>query len=125
MKNFKHSSLDFFKTAYFLLFLCLIPQTAKSFDDGVDAEPYFDDDPNAFVIVEKPYRYLFNKKIFNEEIKRIETILISDGGKTKLMEFTVKGNQDLFVSRYFKKMMYDSFIKEDKVYIYTKRPLPI
>jgi hypothetical protein len=124
MDNLKHSSLNLLKTAYLLLSLCLIPNTAASSDEGVNTDPYFDDDPNIFVIVEKPFRYLFNKKIFNDEIQRIEKAILLDGGKTKLMEFTIKANQDIFVSRYFKKMMYDAFMKDNKVYIYTKRPLP-
>jgi hypothetical protein len=124
MKKTQLPNLSNMNILFFILLTC-VSHGASSYDEGLDLDIYFEEGPHDFTIVEKPYRYLFKKKIFQSEVQRIEDAIEADAGKTKLMEFTVKGDQDLFVSRYFKKMLYDAYLQDGKLKIYTKRVLPI
>ena len=112
------------KTLFAILILSL-SQVSFGYDDSIEIGTYFEEDHNEFVVVERPYRYLFRKKIFASEVERIEKALELDNKRTKVMKFKIRADQDLFVSRYFKKMHYDAYLQDGMMFIYTNRPLPL
>lgn len=109
----------------FLILIYSIPLTVSAHASeekliySVETEEHFRDEKE--YVVEREYKEIFNKAIFEASVKKVFTTL-NKSKSNNIIEVDLENcNQSIFVERFFKTKGYDAHLSGRVLKVYTKK----
>jgi hypothetical protein len=123
IKNYYFNEvIIYLKIMKYLFILCFLPSLSFA-EIEITKEVDFELDlsHDEMFVVEKAYEHLFDKEVFNKEVKEVLSIIEKNKSVKKIKIDINKYSQSIFIERYLKKEKYDAYIYDEKTLIvYSK-----